>query len=72
MKLILILITIALLGSPGQAAVWTDTNQWSAEWENQYSAWVKSEWNRYFFSRRLLPNGQANPYYGLRVDCADA
>ncbi|UXR63954.1 hypothetical protein EZJ49_12850 [Bdellovibrio bacteriovorus] len=72
MTRMMIQITILLLGSLSNAAVWTDVNQWSEEWENRYSAWVKSEWNKNFFSRTQLPNGQSNPYYGLRVDCADA
>lgn len=68
----MILVATALMGTKVNAAVWTDVNQWSPDWENRYSSWVKNEWNKYFFSRQLLPNGQSNPYYGFRVDCADA
>lgn len=72
MKQILLFTVMILWASFSKAAVWTEVNQWSEDWENRYSAWVKSEWNKYFFSRTHLPNGQSNPYYGLRVDCADA
>lgn len=54
-----------------QAVVWSDENQWSPAWENRFSEWVRSEWRVDFFSRKYLANGQSNPYYGLRVDCAD-
>lgn len=72
MQTMILMIAILLISSLGQAAVWTEINQWSEEWENRYAAWVKSEWQKNFFSRTRLPNGQTNPYYGLRVDCADA
>lgn len=54
-----------------RADVWTATQEWSPAWEQAYSQWVKSEWNVDFFARKTLPNGQKNPYHGLRVDCAD-
>ncbi len=53
------------------AAVWESSNTWSADWENKYSAWVQSSWHKEFFAKPELANGQKNPYYGLRVDCAD-
>lgn len=57
--------------SKAQAQVWKDVYQWSPEWEDKYSAWVQQNWAKDFFSRQTLPNGQSNPYYGLRMDCAD-
>ncbi|MBO9666516.1 MAG: hypothetical protein J7501_06840 [Bdellovibrio sp.] len=54
-----------------QAAVWTEVNQWSPAWEDRFAEWVKREWQIDFFARKTLPNGQSNPYYGLRTDCAD-
>lgn len=52
-------------------AVWTDVNKWSPQFEDRFANWVQSEWRVDFFSRKLLPNGQSNPYYGMRMDCAD-
>ncbi|WII72293.1 hypothetical protein QJS83_00235 [Bdellovibrio sp. 22V] len=60
-----------LLGFSAQAAVWSDVNAWSPAYENRFAEWVRTEWRTDFFSRKTLPNGQNNPYYGLRVDCAD-
>ncbi len=67
-----LLFSISLiLSASANAAVWTDVNQWSTAYENRFAEWVRSEWRVDFFSRKYLPNGQSNPYYGLRVDCAD-
>lgn len=67
----LLLILSLTFATTTHAAVWTDVNQWSPAVEARYSDWVRAEWRTDFFSRRTLPNGQSNPYYGLRVDCAD-
>lgn len=67
----IILTTSLLFNISAQAAVWNDANQWSPAFEARYSEWVRTEWRTDFFSRKLLPNGQSNPYYGLHVDCAD-
>ncbi|WP_413290571.1 hypothetical protein [Bdellovibrio sp. HCB337] len=53
------------------AQVWTSVNTWSEGWEDHYAKWVQENWTADFFSRERLPNGQANPYFGLRTDCAD-
>ncbi|MGZ3773185.1 MAG: hypothetical protein ACXVCY_06410 [Pseudobdellovibrionaceae bacterium] len=66
-----LLFAIVMVSISVQAAVWTDVNQWSPEWENRFSEWVRTEWRADFFSRKSLSNGQNNPYYGLRTDCAD-
>lgn len=68
----LILLISLFLGVSAQAAVWTDVNQWSPAYEARFAEWVRTEWRVDFFSRKSLPNGQNNPYYGMRVDCADA
>src|SRR6185312_6116292 len=54
-----------------RAQVWNDTNTWSPEWETRFATWVQQNWQVDFFSRKTLPNGQSNPYYGLHMDCAD-
>ncbi|MEN0060170.1 MAG: hypothetical protein AAGB31_15130, partial [Bdellovibrio sp.] len=53
------------------AAVWSDVNEWSPEFENSFAEWVRREWQTDFFSRKTLRNGQSNPYHGFRADCAD-
>jgi len=67
---LLFLITL-LMGFAAQAGVWTEVNQWSPAFETRFHEWVQNEWRTDFFSRKNLPNGQSNPYYGLRMDCAD-
>lgn len=71
MFLRLLLTPFIFLSITTQAAVWSDVNSWSPEFESRYSEWVRTSWTPDFFSRKNLPNGQSNPYYGLRVDCAD-
>ena len=67
----IILIPIFFLSLTTKAAVWNETNQWSPAWEARFAEWVRTSWQADFFSRETLPNGQANPYLGLRMDCAD-
>jgi hypothetical protein len=69
--LLLVFLTNTFIPTLSQAQVWQDTNSWSAEWESEYAKWVEANWTVDFFSRKTLPNGEANRYYGLRVDCAD-
>ena len=64
-------LLFALIPLKSESAVWTPVNEWSQTWEDRYSDWVRDNWQVDFFSRKLLPHGQSNPYYGLRVDCAD-
>lgn len=66
-----VIALILSLTSWAQAAVWNNANQWSPTWESRFNNWVQAEWQIDFFSRKTLPNGQSNPYYGLRADCAD-
>lgn len=67
----LTLLIVQLLSAQVRADVWSDVNTWDSKWEQAYSNWVEQNWQIDFFSRAQLPNGQNNPYYGLRVDCAD-
>lgn len=67
----LAILAVLFLSSPALAQVWSDTNRWTAAWEQRYSQWVRQSWHAGFFSSKTLPDGRANPYYGLRADCAD-
>ncbi|KHD88313.1 MAG: hypothetical protein OM95_09190 [Bdellovibrio sp. ArHS] len=68
----LLILTVSFLSSlSASAAVWPTMNEWSPAYEDRYAEWVRTEWRTDFFARRTLPNGQSNPYYGLKVDCAD-
>lgn len=66
-----VLAILLLFCGFSHAAVWSDTNTWTPEWESRFSQWVEAEWQVDFFSRKNLRNGQPNPYYGLTKDCAD-
>jgi hypothetical protein len=65
------LALITLLTISSQAAVWPTVHQWSPEMEQRYTEWVRQNWNINIFANPTQRNGQKNPYYGLRVDCAD-
>lgn len=67
----LIILSLFFLPIFAQAQVWTSQNQWSAQWENQFSKWVSSDWQVDTFSKAQLSNGEKNPFFGLRADCAD-
>ncbi|WP_413560486.1 hypothetical protein [Bdellovibrio sp. HCB209] len=69
-RLILLLVVFFSINF-AHAAVWTEVNSWSPAWEDRFSDWVQNNWQVDFFARKKLPNGQSNPYYGLRTDCAD-
>lgn len=61
----------ALLPTVSHAQVWEDTRAWSPAAETEFSNWVEANWTVDFFSRKTLPSGEVNNYYGLHVDCAD-
>lgn len=63
-------IVSLLLGFSAHAAVWTETNSWGPNAEARFSEWVRNNWTVDFFARQTR-NGRPNPYYGLRLDCAD-
>lgn len=66
-----IFVTVLTLSLSTFAEVWTATNTWNADREKQYSAWVQKNWGKDFFARKENPDGTANIFQGLRVDCAD-
>jgi hypothetical protein len=59
------------IATTAHAAVWESKNNWSPEWEKKFQEWIQTSWQVDFFSRKTLPNGQSNPYYGIQTDCAD-
>jgi len=65
------LISLTWFASTAHADVWTAVNTWDEKWEQGYAEWVAKNWTADFFARTDLPNGQKNPYYGIRADCAD-
>lgn len=67
----LVVLSLVFINCNTFAAVWDTKNQWSPNWEKKYSYWVKTSWHKDLFSQKTLPSGSANPYYGLRMDCAD-
>lgn len=66
-----IFISIGATSIRAKADVWVTENQWSAEWEQKYKDWLRTSTNSHIFSRETNKDGSANPYYGIRVDCAD-
>ncbi len=71
MKKIIAILAVSLLAQFVQAAVWVEENQWDASWENKYHEWLKANANAKMFALEKKANGEPNPYYGIRVDCAD-
>lgn len=71
MKKIVGALAIFLFANLVQAAVWPSENQWSPEWEAKYHEWLKGHAYAKMFADEKLVNGEPNPYYGIRVDCAD-
>ncbi|MBX2987284.1 MAG: hypothetical protein KF802_05240 [Bdellovibrionaceae bacterium] len=64
-------LVVLLFGMQASAQVWNDRRSWDDGWEQKYQEWVRDHWQKDFFSRRIRPDGTVNPYYGLRLDCAD-
>lgn len=71
MKFFLSAIVTLLITGFAQAAVWQTENQWDQNWEKKYREWVRTVPHAKMFSEEKKANGEANPYYGIRVDCAD-
>lgn len=74
MKVFLLLAVFVSIGATSlkaKAEVWPTENQWSAEWEQKYHDWLRTSTDAHLFSRQTNPDGTPNPYYGIRVDCAD-
>lgn len=66
-----LVLSTCLFASAAKAEVWTAVNEWNDQWEQGFAEWVAKNWTADFFARQTLPNGQSNPYYGIRADCAD-
>lgn len=60
-----LLIVCIFLPIQALAAVWTNTESWTPEWEQKYQEWVKTEWTRDYFTK-------PGPYQNVALDCADA
>lgn len=71
MKRLGLILLIFFVTATTQAAVWDNKNNWSPEWEKKFQEWIQTSWQVDFFSRKTLPDGQSNPYYGIQTDCAD-
>ncbi len=66
-----VVLSLLLTVQTAKAAVWENTRTWSSDEEVSYSQWVKANWRNDFFTLETLPSGEANPFKGLRLDCAD-
>ncbi len=66
-----LVISTAVFSNSAKANVWENQNQWSDEWEQKYKDWLRTTPNAHFFSKETNDDGTPNPYYGIRVDCAD-
>lgn len=69
--MLVLFLTAAVFSSSAKANVWENQNQWSGEWEQKYKDWLRKTPNVHFFSKEINDDGTPNPYYGIRVDCAD-
>lgn len=62
---------VLAFSSLASAQVWTEENQWSEAWEQNYQQWLKVNAQKNMFLKETNADGTLNPYYGIRVDCAD-
>lgn len=58
------ILSCLFLGLQSRAAVWQAQQTWNTEWEQRYSAWVRSSFNEEIFV--------SGPYKGIATDCSDA
>lgn len=68
---IALLFTVVLLSIVSKADIWVATEVWTPEKEVQYQTWIQKFAQIDMFSKPLMADGTANPYYGLTTDCAD-
>lgn len=61
------LLAITFMTANSYAAVWTDNQVWSVEWERKYGEWMNTD----AVHKRLFV-GKESKYYGIIADCADA
>ncbi len=70
MRLIYWTLTLSLLlgisSMKSFASVWDDTQNWSVQYEEEFSAWISS--NKVYEGMFV---DKTSPYYGIKVDCAD-
>lgn len=65
LKYFSVLLVASLLSmKAAQAAVWETTQTWTPAWEVRYQDWVKTNWNKLYFTK-------PGPLQGLVFDCAD-
>lgn len=55
-----------LILQSASAAIWTDTEVWTPQWEQKYSDWMRSP-----NVREKMFNDRTSTYYGINTDCAD-
>lgn len=60
----LLISSVFIAGLSAQASVWNTTQTWNDSWEQQYSDWVKSDFNEDIFT--------TGRWKGISTDCADA
>lgn len=70
---VLIALMASALVAPlkAKADLWVAENQWSEEWEAKYQDWLRENAGATMFATETKMDGSPNPYYGIRVDCAD-
>lgn len=68
MKILLTTLVVAftIATQNVSAAVWEDTNSWSIDYENKFTAWMGST-----AVREGMFTDKSSPYYGVNTDCAD-
>lgn len=69
--LISIIGILTLQTLPSEAAVWPTTQKWSKAMDDQYQYWLANHTSEDMFATQRRPDGSINPYYGIRLDCAD-
>lgn len=69
--ILMVLASVLLSTLHARADVWKAENEWSDEYEQKYKEWLRTSTDSHLFSREFNKDGSPNPYYGIRVDCAD-
>lgn len=69
--LAVLFMAVTIVSVSSRADVWPTENEWSPAWEQKYKDWLRNSTDAKFFSRKINADGNPNPYYGIRVDCAD-
>lgn len=71
MRIHVLAALLLLASTSAQAAVWNNRNNWNSAWEDRYVSWVRTSWNVNALTQSTLSSGEANPFKGMRADCAD-